>query len=133
GCTTKHTPANGNGAAADKVRASISGPASGAKAVSTAAEITFTTKKATGTTVALTDAAGGAVQGALRADGSSWVPATQLKYATTYTAKVTATGPGGQSATATSTFTTTDKPAATVAMHSYIGDNLVVGVGAPLV
>ncbi|WP_345142140.1 L,D-transpeptidase [Dactylosporangium darangshiense] len=62
------------------------------------------------TGVTLTDSAGQAVAGAPRADGSSWVPATALKYGTSYTAKVTAVGADGKPVTKETTFTTAAKP-----------------------
>src|SRR5437016_1804794 len=65
---------------------SVTAPADSAKDVSTATEIAFTAPKGGAATVTLTDAAGATVPGALRADGSAWVPAKQLSYGTAYTA-----------------------------------------------
>ncbi len=132
GCGPNNTPQwNGGGnpsstAAGGKATAKISGPADGATGVPTSTEITFT--GAGTSTVTLTDAAGTVVAGAPRADGSSWVPAEQLTYATKYTVKVVTGG-----ATATASFTTMAKPGNTIGVHSYIGDGQVVGVAAPFV
>src|SRR5262245_54399211 len=77
-------------AAAAATPVSISAPADGATNVSTASEVVFSVADGTPAEVTLTDAAGAAIPGAMRPDGSAWVPATQLKYATMYTATVTA-------------------------------------------
>src|SRR5262245_4416518 len=76
--------------------ATVTAPANGATDVPASAEITFTTAKATSAKVAVTDADGKAVEGAMRPDGSSWMPNAQLKYDTKYTVKVTATGKDGK-------------------------------------
>ncbi|MBT8225482.1 MAG: L,D-transpeptidase family protein [Dactylosporangium sp.] len=73
-----------------------------------------------------------AVPGTLRADGSSWVAAKQLKYSTRYTAKVTATVKGKKQSKAI-TFTTMAKPSSTLRVSSVIGDDQVVGVGMPVI
>jgi len=118
------------GAAGGRAQAKVTGPANGATDVPTSAEIAFT---AAGTsTVTLTDAAGATVAGAMRPDGSSWVPAEQLKYDTKYTARIT-TNAKGATATASTTFTTMSKPGTTIGVHSYVGDGQVVGVAAPFV
>jgi lipoprotein-anchoring transpeptidase ErfK/SrfK len=84
--------------------------------------------------VELTNAgSGNTVDGEPRPDGSSWVPAQALRYATKYTAKVTATGSDGTTATSTINFTTMAEPGNTSHMISNMGDNQVYGVGAPIV
>ena len=118
---------------APKAAVTITVPAAEAKDVPASTEIVFEAKEATGTTVELTDAEGKAVKGALTSDGKSWLPGGQLKYGTTYTAKVTATGDDGRPATATSTFTTMARPANQVRVSSFLGDGAVVGVGMPLI
>jgi lipoprotein-anchoring transpeptidase ErfK/SrfK len=121
-------------AAGDTVAATVTAPADGATNVPAATEITFTAEHATGTKVAVSNAATGAtVDGAMRDDGSSWVPQQALKYGTKYTVKVTATGKDGKTADATSNFTTMTEPSATSHMISNLGDNLVYGIGAPIV
>jgi lipoprotein-anchoring transpeptidase ErfK/SrfK len=137
-CNSTSTHWNGAGAGgqndATKLHATISAPADGAIDVPASIEITYKAANAKSTAVELTNASSGTkVDGSPRSDGSSWVPAQALLYGTKYTAKVTATGPDGKTAASTVTFTTMAKPANTVAMHSWIGDNQVYGVGAPIV
>ena len=115
-----------------KASATITGPATDAKDVPASADITFTTKDAIDTTVALKDSAGAAVVGKLSADGT-WLPDKQLDYGTTYTATVTATGDDGKPAAVSNTFTTMAKPANQVRVTSFLGDGQVVGVGMPLI
>jgi lipoprotein-anchoring transpeptidase ErfK/SrfK len=78
-----------------------------------------------GSQVTITDAAGNAVQGALRADGSSWIPATQLAYSTSYKAAVAGGG--------TVTFTTMAKPKKLVSTNISMSDGQTYGVGMPVV
>ena len=112
---------------------SITGPAADATNVPTSAEITYQTEHATSATVTLEDADGKAVDGAMRADGTAWMPAAQLKYGTKYTVTVNATGEEGKTTSASTTFTTMAKPGNLVRITSNIGDGNVVGVGMPLV
>lgn len=111
----------------------LAGPADGATDVSTAAELAFTVAGTQNVAVTLTSAAGEKVEGAMRADNSSWVPAAQLAYQTTYTATITATKSTGPKAEAKTTFTTMAKPENLVDIHSFIGDDQVVGVAMPIV
>ncbi|MGI5214885.1 Ig-like domain-containing protein [Plantactinospora sp. CA-290183] len=115
-----------------KASAAITAPAADAKDVPASAEIAFTSKDATETTVEVKDAAGAAVEGTLTAAGT-WLPEEQLDYGTTYTATVTATGDDGKPATATSTFTTMAKPGKQIRVTSFLGDGQTVGVGMPLI
>ncbi len=128
----------GEGAAASptndsKAVPTITAPAADAKDVPASAEISFTTEQAVDSTFELKDAAGKVVKGKLRDDKSSWVPIEALDYGTTYTATLTATDADGKPATATHTFTTMAKPANTVRVSSFLGDNQVVGVAMPLI
>ncbi|HEX6873850.1 MAG TPA: Ig-like domain-containing protein [Micromonosporaceae bacterium] len=122
-----------SGAPDDPPKVALSAPANGAKDVPTAAEITFAVSGTRDIRVSLVDAAGKAVEGSLRGDASAWLPATQLDYATTYTATVTATKASGQKAEAKSTFTTMAKPANLVDVTSFVGDDQVIGVGMPMI
>lgn len=106
-------------------------PADKATGVPTSAEITYRAKAGSSTKLELSDG-DSTVTGAQRMDGSSWVPAEQLRYGTKYTLKITGSA-GGKSGTTTTTFTTMPKPANLVTTHSYLGDGQVVGVGAPIV
>jgi lipoprotein-anchoring transpeptidase ErfK/SrfK len=113
--------------------AAISFPAAGAVDVPTSAEVAFHTENARSTTVSLTDASGATVEGAIRPDGSSWLPNAQLKYSSAYTAKVSALGADGKETAKTVAFTTMDRPDNLVSVHSQLGDDLVYGVGMPVV
>jgi lipoprotein-anchoring transpeptidase ErfK/SrfK len=113
--------------------ATVTAPADGATDVPTAGELTLTGPAATSATVAVTDGSGTTVDGARSADGSTWVPATQLKYATTYTAAVTAPASDGKSQTTKSTFTTMKKPGKLVSVSTAMADGQVYGVAMPVV
>ncbi|TDC01785.1 L,D-transpeptidase [Micromonospora fluostatini] len=116
-----------------KASAVITEPQADAKDVPASTAIVFDTEQATETTVELADSSGTAVEGALAADGASWLPTGALEYGETYTATVTATGDDGRPATVTSTFTTMAKPGKQVRISSFLGDDQVVGVGMPLI
>ena len=100
--------------------ASITAPADGATNVSTATEIALSGS----VKVSLTDGSGTAIDGAPRADGSTWVPTTQLKYGTTYTATA-----GGKKVT----FTTMNRPGNLVSVSTPLEDDQVYGVAMPMV
>ncbi|GIM94580.1 L,D-transpeptidase [Paractinoplanes toevensis] len=108
-------------------------PATGKKDVPTSAEIGFTVSGGKVTTVVLKDAAGKAVPGALREDGSTWVPAKTLKTKTTYAASVTATTDSGLTKTATTTFTTMGAPGKKTGTGLYLFDDHTYGVAMPVV
>ncbi|GAA3451627.1 L,D-transpeptidase [Dactylosporangium matsuzakiense] len=109
-------------------------PAAGAAAVPVSAEIGTTVANGRVTAVTLVDASGNTVAGAPRADGSSWIPATALRYDTTYTAKVTATGAGSPPLTRETTFTTAEKPTGPVVGSDLLLTNgATYGVGMPVV
>jgi lipoprotein-anchoring transpeptidase ErfK/SrfK len=127
GCSTAgnaswHNTANGSTPSAATV--AISAPADGATAVPTSSELALSGAGASSATVTVADASGAAVEGAIRADGSAWVPAAQLKYATGYTAAV-----AGKKIS----FTTMDKPASLVRVSTAMSDGQVYGVGMPIV
>ncbi|MFG1655508.1 Ig-like domain-containing protein [Micromonospora chersina] len=83
--------------------------------------------------VVLTAADGATVAGRLRRDGSSWVPSAPLKYATRYTATVTATGTDGQTRQGTSNFTTMAKPKSMIGSGLYMFSGKTYGVAMPVV
>jgi lipoprotein-anchoring transpeptidase ErfK/SrfK len=114
------------------VNVAVTAPAEGATNVPAATEIAYTTDAPT-STVELTDAAGNKIDGAPRADKSSWVPAKMLAWGTQYTAKITATSASGKSESKTVTFTTMAKPGSTGKASTVIGDNQTLGVGMPLI
>jgi lipoprotein-anchoring transpeptidase ErfK/SrfK len=104
---------------------SISAPADGATGVPAAAEIVLAGADPQ-TTVTLADSAGTRVDGALRPDSSSWVPAAPLKWGTTYSATV---APSGRKVT----FTTMKEPDNQVRVSTPLQDDAVYGVAMPLV
>ena len=116
-----------------KAAATITAPKADATDVPATTGITFTTTEAEETTVELKDDAGEAVEGALAADGKTWLPTDTLKYGQKYTATVTATGDDGRPATATSAFTVMAEPDKQIRVTSFLGDGQVVGVGMPLI
>ncbi|KAB1945482.1 L,D-transpeptidase family protein [Micromonospora sp. ALFpr18c] len=83
--------------------------------------------------VTLTADGGGAVEGKLRTDGSSWVPSAPLKYGTKYTATLTASASDGTSSQGTSSFTTMAKPKSTIGSGLYLFDDKSYGVAMPVV
>jgi lipoprotein-anchoring transpeptidase ErfK/SrfK len=83
--------------------------------------------------VTLTDAAGQNVPGAMHPDGGGWLPNKALLYGQSYTATVTGTADDGRAVTATSRFTTMNKPDKLVSFVSFLPDDAVVGVGMPLI
>src|SRR5690349_17963247 len=79
-------------------------PASGKTGVPTSAEVAFQVSGAKVTSVTLTDSKGKAVVGALRDDGSSWVPGKTLKTKERYAASVVATSASGLTRTVRTSF-----------------------------
>jgi len=108
-------------------------PANGKTNVPVSAEIAFKISGGTVTSVAVKDAKGGSVGGALREDGSSWVPSKPLKNKQQYAATVTATDAAGVMTTATTSFTTMAKPARETGTGLYLFDNKTYGVAMPVV
>jgi lipoprotein-anchoring transpeptidase ErfK/SrfK len=85
------------------------------------------------TDVALIDASGKRVPGALREDLSSWVPAAPLAWSTKYTATVTAKGTDGTTSTKTTSFTTMGRPGGSrVGTGLYMFTGQTYGVAMPV-
>jgi lipoprotein-anchoring transpeptidase ErfK/SrfK len=82
--------------------------------------------------VAMVDAAGKAVSGRLREDGSTWVPSKPLRYSSRYTAAVTAVGARQHRETRTVTFTTMGQPSRLAGTGLYMFDGRQYGVGMPI-
>ncbi|GAA4924916.1 Ig-like domain-containing protein [Actinoplanes utahensis] len=118
--------------AAGPVTLSIT-PAANQKNVPVSAEIGLKVSGGEVTTVTLTDAKGKPVAGFLREDGSAWVPAKPLQAKQKYAAKVVATGAGGQSTTASTSFTTMGTPPRTTGTGLYLFDGRTYGVAMPVV
>jgi lipoprotein-anchoring transpeptidase ErfK/SrfK len=108
-------------------------PATGKKDVPVSAEIGFKVSGGKVTTVALKDASGKAVSGALRDDGSAWVPSKPLKTNKKYDATVTAVDSAGGTKTAGTSFTTMGKPARKTGTGLYLFDDRTYGVAMPVV
>jgi lipoprotein-anchoring transpeptidase ErfK/SrfK len=133
-CSGSPTWSNGSGGGGpEPPTVTLVAPQDGAVDVLTSVELEFTVEGTDTAEVTLTDAEGNAVPGAMREDGSTWLPDRQLKYGTQYTAKVKATKADGASAEATTTFTTMGEPAQTARVQSYNGDNVTYGVAMPII
>jgi lipoprotein-anchoring transpeptidase ErfK/SrfK len=76
---------------------------------------------------------GETVTGALRDDGTSWVPHAPLRPDTRYTAAVTAVAPGGHQVTGETSFTTMSAPGLRTNTGLYLFDGQVYGVAMPVV
>ncbi|XNL31129.1 Ig-like domain-containing protein [Longispora sp. K20-0274] len=81
----------------------------------------------------VTGGGGGKVAGALRADGTGWVPAKPLTPDASYTATVTATGDDGKTETRATTFTTMGRPGNRVGTGMYLFQGGTYGVAMPVV
>ncbi len=108
-------------------------PAAGKTGVPVSAEIGFKVAGGKVTQVTLKDAAGAAVSGTLREDGSAWVPAKPLKTKQKYVASVVATADGGVTKTAATTFTTMGAPGKKTGTGLYLFDDHTYGVAMPVV
>jgi lipoprotein-anchoring transpeptidase ErfK/SrfK len=108
-------------------------PAKDTTNVPVSAEIGTTVAGGKVMTVTLREVGGGTVAGALRDDGSTWVPNKSLKNSQRYEASVTAADEAGQSQTATTSFTTMAKPAKKTGTGLYMFDGNTYGVAMPVV
>jgi lipoprotein-anchoring transpeptidase ErfK/SrfK len=81
-------------------------PAANAKDLPITTEIGTKVSAGTVDSVRMTEQGGGQVDGAMRADGSSWMPNKPLKLGKTYNAEVTASDSDDRSVTRTTTFST---------------------------
>jgi len=107
-------------------------PAANAKNLPISTEIGTNVSRGKITSVVLREQGGGPVAGAMRPDGTGWLPSTPLKYGKTYTAAVTATGPDGQTITRGTTFTTRKSAGGQVDTTLYMRDGGVYGVAMPV-
>jgi lipoprotein-anchoring transpeptidase ErfK/SrfK len=82
--------------------------------------------------VIVTDDKGGRVDGAMRPDGTSWMPSKPLAPKRTYTAQVTAKNDAGKTVTQKTSFTTMDKPARRTVTNLNVQDNQTYGVAMPV-
>jgi lipoprotein-anchoring transpeptidase ErfK/SrfK len=124
---------NAPGETPDPPKVNLSAPADGSTDVPTSAELVFTVEGTQDVQVAMTDAGGNAVKGAMRTDGSSWLPDEQLDWDAKYSATIKAKKSDGTEAEAKTTFTTMPKPDKTVRVQSDVGDNETYGIGMPII
>jgi lipoprotein-anchoring transpeptidase ErfK/SrfK len=103
-------------------------PADGATAVTPDAKVVVKATSGTLQEVAVTDAKGNAVKGAL--EGDTWTSSARMRPDTAYTVSVTAAGSDGTPATTSSTFRTL-KPKVT-ATYGILNSGETVGVGMPV-
>jgi lipoprotein-anchoring transpeptidase ErfK/SrfK len=110
------------------------GPASGTKNLPISTEIDTRVTGGKVSTVTLNDDRGKAIAGAMRDDGTSWVPAQPLEFGRTYLATVTATGANGESQTKATSFTTMAPPKGTrVGSGLYLFTGVTYGAAMPVV
>ncbi|MFC7548011.1 Ig-like domain-containing protein [Plantactinospora sp. GCM10030261] len=107
-------------------------PRSGATKLPVSTEIGIQLANGSVSSVTVSDKNGRPVAGAMRDDGSAWVPAKPLAYGTAYTATVTAGG-AGPAVTQTTSFTTMKKPGRTIGSGLYLFDDKTYGVAMPVV
>jgi lipoprotein-anchoring transpeptidase ErfK/SrfK len=85
------------------------------------------------TSVALRDGKGKAVAGAMREDGSAWVPGAPLRNNASYVATVVAEDAAGQTKAASTSFTTMKKTGRATGTGLYLFDGNTYGVAMPVV
>lgn len=107
-------------------------PAVGSRDVPISAELGISVTGGRIADVRLIDEKGASVPGAMRDDGSSWLPSTPLRYARSYIAQVTAVNEYGRAMTRTTTFTTMAPPAQLHYSTMYFKDGETYGVAMPV-
>ena len=107
-------------------------PAANTRDVPTSAEISAKVTGGKASAFSLTDDKGAKVDGALRPDGSSWLPSKALKNKQSYTAEVTVVNKKGKPSTQKSTFTTMAKPEKRVTSNLYVENNKTYGTAMPV-
>jgi len=128
-----HPGAAGTAAATGAPAVTVA-PAPGTRGAPVTTEITVGVGGGVLASVTLTGPDGRPVPGAVRADGSSWVPARPLAYGQRYTATVTARGPGGAATVRGTTFSTMTAPGgARIGTGLYFFDGATYGVAMPVV
>jgi lipoprotein-anchoring transpeptidase ErfK/SrfK len=108
-------------------------PATGKKDLPISTEIGVAVDDGRITSVALRDGKGEAVAGAMRDDGSAWVPGAPLKNDASYVATVVAEDAARQTKTATTSFTTMKKMGRATGTGLYLFDSNTYGVAMPVV
>ncbi|WP_422769681.1 Ig-like domain-containing protein [Plantactinospora sp. WMMC1484] len=107
-------------------------PASDSRDLPTSVEIGTAVTDGKVTEVVVTDAGGTRVDGAMRADGTSWMPSRALANKQTYTARVTAKNDAGKAITQETTFSTMDKPAKRTVTNLNLQSDQTYGVAMPI-
>jgi lipoprotein-anchoring transpeptidase ErfK/SrfK len=108
-------------------------PEAGKKDVPVSAEIGVKLTGGTVKTVELRDDKGKTVSGAMREDGSAWVPAKTLKTSQRYEATVVAADQAGTVTTSKTSFTTRGKAGKQTGTGLYLFDDHTYGVAMPVV
>jgi lipoprotein-anchoring transpeptidase ErfK/SrfK len=85
------------------------------------------------TDVVVAEDGGDRIDGALRDDGSSWVPSAPLAANRSYTAEVTAKNDQGEAVVQRTKFTTMDKPASRLTSNLYLQNDRTYGTAMPVV
>ena len=106
-------------------------PGAGASGINPTAPVSVRVAHGTFAEVALRDAAGDAVEGALSDDRTQWTASGRLAYGQRYTWSGAATGKDGTAVPLGATFDTVDPPRALRGTLN-IGDGRTVGVAAPI-
>jgi lipoprotein-anchoring transpeptidase ErfK/SrfK len=107
-------------------------PALGDQQLSPVEPVTITVAKGTLSSLTVTNPEGAPVAGTLSADKTSWTLAEPLGYGRTYTVTGAAVGTDGQTVPIAGSYTTVT-PTAKVTSKISPGDNVVVGVAAPVI
>jgi lipoprotein-anchoring transpeptidase ErfK/SrfK len=108
-------------------------PSAGKKDVPVSAEIGVKLANGKVSSVTVKGSDGKAVGGALRDDGSSWVPAKTLKTHEKYAVTVVANSTAGEVKSVTTSFTTMGAPAHRTGTGLYLFDDHTYGVAMPVV
>jgi len=109
-------------------------PKVNATKVPVSAEIRATASNGIVSAVSLVSASGQQVAGAMRRDGSSWVPSKPLAFGQSYTATVTVTGTEGRTTQTSTSFVTMPKPATKPISTSFnLTSGETYGVAMPIV
>jgi lipoprotein-anchoring transpeptidase ErfK/SrfK len=109
-------------------------PAANAKNLPITTEIGTKVSGGTVDSVTLTEQGGGQVNGAMRADGSSWIPSEPLKFGKTYAAQVTAKDSDDRTVNRETTFSTMKSPDSRVptGLNMTDSDSRDFGVALPV-
>lgn len=107
-------------------------PAADAKEVPISAEIGLAVTGGKVTGVTLNDSKGAPVAGAMRADGTSWIPDRPLDPRQSYSVQVTAANDTGQTSAWSGGFTTMAKPTKLQQSTLYFQNNMTYGVAMPV-